>query len=87
MLDPPIRDFDVEAPCKEGFEVIYAESSRPQLQQLINQSGASIDRRRQQLVQIGVKLREQLWVHAEQAEMSADALQPRSRSAGRTCRD
>src|ERR1700692_5046569 len=49
--------------------------SPPQLQQAVNQSGASIHRRRQQLVQIGVKLREQLWVHAEQAEMSADALQ------------
>jgi hypothetical protein len=49
--------------------------SRPQLQQAVNQSGASIHRRRQQLVQIGVKLREQLRVHAEQAEMSADALQ------------
>src|SRR5260370_7976272 len=49
--------------------------SRPQLQQVINQSSGSAHRRREQLVQIGVKLREQLWVHAEQAEMSADALQ------------
>src|SRR5882757_10296701 len=48
--------------------------SRLQLQQAIDQSCASIRRRRQQLVQIGVKLREQLWVYAEQAEMSADAL-------------
>jgi len=41
----------------------------------INQSGSSTHRRRQQFVQISVKLRQQLWVHAEQAEMSADALQ------------
>jgi len=49
--------------------------SRLNCNRRINQYGASIHRRPQQLVQIGVKLREQLWVHAEQAEMSADALQ------------
>ena len=48
---------------------------RPQLQQVINQSSASAYRRREQLVQIGVKLRELIEIHAEQAEMSADAFQ------------